>query len=42
MAIKIYDKNLLKGERLNNLVKEVTTLRMLNHDQIVKLYDIFH
>lgn len=42
VALKIYEKSLLKGERLNNLVKEVNTLRQLNHEQIVKLYDVFH
>jgi len=27
VALKIYDKHLLKGERLNNLLKEICTLR---------------
>lgn len=32
VAIKIYEKSLLKGERLNNLVKEISTLRLLSHE----------
>ena len=42
VAIKMYDKSLLHGERLNNLVKEISILRQLNHDQIVKIYNVYH
>ncbi|CAD8211814.1 unnamed protein product [Paramecium pentaurelia] len=42
VAIKMYDKSLLKGERFNNLIKEINTLRILSHDQITKLYDVYH
>lgn len=32
VAIKMYEKNQLIGERLNNLVREISTIRILNHD----------
>ncbi|CAD8164251.1 unnamed protein product [Paramecium octaurelia] len=42
VAIKVYEKLFLKGERLNNLVKEISALKALNHEQIVKLLDVYH
>ncbi|CAD8209446.1 unnamed protein product [Paramecium octaurelia] len=42
VAIKMYDKAQLKGERFNNLIKEINALRILSHDQITKLYDVYH
>lgn len=32
VAIKMYEKHLLHGERLNNLIREINILRQLNHD----------
>lgn len=32
VAVKVYEKLFLKGERLNNLVKEISALRALNHE----------
>jgi serine/threonine protein kinase len=41
VAIKIISRTSLTEKKFNLLVNEIVTLKVLNHDHIVKLYDIF-
>lgn len=40
VAIKIIDKSLLNQQSLKKLFREVTIMKMLNHPNIVKLYEV--
>lgn len=41
VAIKVYLKKNLKDDQLANVTKEISIMRQLNSDLIVKLYDVF-
>ena len=40
IAVKIYSRSLLKDDDIKNIEREVEILMSLNHENIVKLYEI--